>query len=134
MKDVHFVASSHDDLLAFPKAVRGDVGLALLQAQHGEKSLHATPLVGFRGAGVLEIISDDDGDTYRVVYTVRLSEAVFVLHCFKKKSKSGRETPKRDMDLVRSRLKLAEQENERLKQAKLLEKDNGSSLTGRRRE
>jgi phage-related protein len=131
---VHFIASSRDDLLTFPEAVRKEVGFALHQAQCGEKALHALPLVGFNGAGVLEIVSDEDGNTYRTVYTVKLSEAVFVLHCFKKKSKSGRATPKKDMDLVRSRLKVAEQENERLKRVKLLEIDDDNSLKGRRRD
>jgi phage-related protein len=64
-------------------------------------------LKGFGGAGVLEVIENDEGGTYRAVYTVRYAEAVFVLHCFQKKSKRGSETPKEDMDIIRSRLKLA---------------------------
>lgn len=89
MKSTHFIGSSLADLKTFPADVRSDVGFALNQAEHGEKSLHATPLLGFKSAGVLEIISNSDGNTYRAVYTVRLSEAVFVLHCFQKKSKTG---------------------------------------------
>lgn len=108
----------------FPADVVRDVGYALHQAQHGEKSLHATPLVGFRGAGVLEVISNFDGNTYRAVYTTRLSEAVFVLHCFQKKSKSGIATPAKDMNLVRSRLAIAEAVNEQLKKARLSETHN----------
>lgn len=121
MKPTHFVGSSLADLKAFPADVRHDVGFALEQAQQGEKSLHATPLVGFKGAGVLEIISNSDGNTYRAVYTVRLSEAVFVLHCFQKKSKSGIATPVRDMDLVRSRLKEAERTNELIRRRRVQE-------------
>jgi phage-related protein len=65
-------------------------------------------LKGFGGAGVLEVVEDDAGGTYRAVYTVRFEEAVFVLHCFQKKSKRGIETPKQDMDIVHARLKAAE--------------------------
>jgi phage-related protein len=122
MKPTHFVGSSLDDLRNFPADVRQEVGFALEQAQQGEKSLHATPLVGFKGAGVLEIVSNSDGNTYRAVYTVRLSEAVFVLHCFQKKSKSGIATPAKHMDLVRSRLKAAERINEQIRLRRIQEK------------
>lgn len=121
MKPTHFVGSSLADLKTFPADVLSDVGFALHQAEHGEKSLHATPLVGFKGAGVLEVVSNSDGKTYRAVYTVRLSEAVFVLHCFQKKSKTGIATPAKDMDLVRSRLKDAERINEELRRHRILE-------------
>lgn len=121
MKPTHFVGSSLADLKTFPADVLADIGFALHQAEHGEKSLHATPLVGFKGAGVLEIISNSDGKTYRAVYTVRLSEAVFVLHCFQKKSKTGIATPAKDMDLVRSRLKDAERINEKLARRRVQE-------------
>ena len=121
MKPTHFVGSSLADLKTFPVDVRTDIGFARHQAEHGEKSLHATPLVGFKGAGVLEIISNSDGKTYRAVYTVKLSEAVFVLHCFQKKSKTGIATPAKDMDLVRSRLKDAERINEELARRRIQE-------------
>lgn len=65
-------------------------------------------LRGFSGAGVLEVVEDDAGGTYRAVYTVKFAEAAFVLHCFQKKSKSGIATPKPDMDIIRARLKVAE--------------------------
>lgn len=65
-------------------------------------------LKGFGGAGVLEVVENDVGGTYRAVYTVRLEESIFVLHCFQKKSKRGIETPKEDMDIIRARLKLAD--------------------------
>lgn len=60
------------------------------------------------GPGILEVVEDDVGGTYRAVYTVKFQEAVFVLHCFQKKSKSGIATPKEDMDIIRARLKVAE--------------------------
>lgn len=121
MKPVHFIGPSLADLKHFPLDVRQDIGFALHQAEHGEKSLYATPLVGFKGAGVLEIVSNSDGETYRAVYTVKLSEAVFVLHCFQKKSKTGIATPAKDMDLVKSRLRDAERINEHLRQRRILE-------------
>ena len=121
MKPTHFIGSSLADLKTFPTDVLREVGFALHQAEHDEKSLHATPLVGFGGAGVLEVIANSAGNTYRAVYTVRLSEAVFVLHCFQKKSKTGIATPAKDMDLVRRRLKDAERVNEELRRRRILE-------------
>jgi phage-related protein len=70
------------------------------------------PLRGFGGAGVVEIIKDFTGDTYRAVYTVKLAGFVYVLHCFQKKSKRGAETPRRDLGLIQSRLRLAERDYE----------------------
>ncbi len=107
VKPVYWVGSSLRDLRAFPKAVRRVMGQALDDAQHGEKHPGARPLKGFGGAGVLEIVEDDDGDAYRAVYTVKLAGAVYVLHAFQKKSKRGRATPKKDIDLVKQRLKAA---------------------------
>lgn len=83
-------------------------GFALFEAQKGEKAANAFPLLGFGSAKVLEIIVDQDGDTYRGVYTVKFAKAVYVLHCFKKKSKRGIATPQIDMDRIRDRLKAAE--------------------------
>jgi phage-related protein len=71
------------------------------------KDLLAKPLKGFGGASVLEVVEDHMGDTYRAIYTVKIAERVYVLHCFQKKSK-GIETPKQDADLVRERLKAAQ--------------------------
>ena len=70
------------------------------------------------GAGVLEVVEDDVGGTYRAVYTVKFAEAVFVLHCFQKKSKRGIATPKGDMDIIRARLKVAEALTKELRNAK----------------
>ena len=91
-----------------PDLVKSDVGYALYKAQMGEKSSMAKTLKGFGSAGVLEVISSARGGTYRAVYTVKFADAVYVLHCFEKKSKKGIATPKPDMDLIRSRLKEAE--------------------------
>lgn len=84
-----FIGPSLDDLRSFPEPVRQTVGLALYEAQRGLKSRDAKPLKGFGGAGVLEVMDDFDGDTWRAVYTVQLAGAVYVLHCFQKKSKRG---------------------------------------------
>ena len=90
-----------------PKSVRRTFGVALWAAQSGETPPIAKPLRGFGGAGVLELIEDDEGGTYRAVYTVRYATAIYALHVFQKKSKRGRATPQRDMDLVETRLRRA---------------------------
>ena len=89
-------------------------GYALHLAQHGEQHPDAKPLHGFGGAGVLEVVADDRDGTYRAVYTVRLRHAVYVLHVFQKKSKSGTGTPKTDMDLILARLKVAQKSAEEM--------------------
>ncbi len=94
--------------MALPADIRRMFGFALSLAQAGDKHDAAKVLKGFGGAGVLEVLEDDAGGTYRAVYTVKFTEAVFVLHCFQKKSKRGIATPKEDMDVVQARLKLAE--------------------------
>lgn len=85
------------------------MGYGLYLAQIGEKHEDAKPLKGFKGAGVVEIVDDFQGDTYRAVYTVQLESMVYVLHVFQKKSKSGIATPKQDLDLIQKRLKLAQE-------------------------
>ena len=107
-KPLYWVGSSKKDLLALPAGVRKFFGHALDFAQRGDQHDAAKPLRGFGGAGVLEIVEDNMGSTYRAIYTVKFEEAVFVLHCFQKKSKRGIATPKEDMDIVRARLKVAE--------------------------
>lgn len=111
---LEFIGSSRKDLSAFPNEARQDVGHALFLAQQGERAPGAKVLKGFGGSGVVEIVEDHHGDTYRCVYTVRLEHAVYVLHAFKKKSKRGAETPKHDMDLIRSRLRDAEAQDRAL--------------------
>ena len=86
------------------------MGYALYEAQRGGKAANTKPLKGFHGASVLEVVEDYDGATYRAVYTIRFSNAVYVLHTFQKKSKKGIATPKQDVELVKSRLKLAEED------------------------
>jgi phage-related protein len=105
---LEFIGSSKDDLSAFPVEVKKLIGFALRAAQKGQKHPCAKPLKGFGGAGVLEVISDFDGDTFRAVYTVKFKGVLYVLHAFQKKSKKGIETPKRDLDKIKSRLKIAE--------------------------
>lgn len=106
---LHFVGSSRKDLKALPRAVRFVFGYALFLAENGRKHPDAKPLKGFGGAGVLEVVEDADSDTYRAVYTVKFGKMVYVLHAFKKKSKVGSKTPPRDMELITTRLKEAEQ-------------------------
>jgi phage-related protein len=111
IKPLDFVGSSREDLQEFPDEVRQDVGHALFEAQRGRKTVSAKPLKGFGGASVLEVVEDFRGGTYRAVYTVRFHEVVYVLHCFQKKSKHGIETPKQYLELVRQRLKAAEEDH-----------------------
>ena len=115
VKSLEWVASSKKDLMAMPPEVVDVFGFALHLAQHGGKHSQAKPLKGFGSAGVLEVVEDDDGSTYRAVYTVRFGNAVYVLHCFQKKSHKGIETPKQDIDLTRDRLKLAQKHSEGVK-------------------
>ena len=109
-KKLDFIGSAREDIKDFPEEVRQDIGYALFLTQRGEKSPTAKPLKGFGGAGVLEIIEDFMGGTYRAVYTVRFQKVVYVLHCFQKKSKHGIKTPLQDINLIRQRLKVAEED------------------------
>lgn len=95
-----------------PPEVIDVFGYALHLAQQGGKHSQAKPLKGFGSAGVLEVVEDDDGNTYRAVYTVRFGDAIYVLHCFQKKSHKGIATPKQYLDLIHARLKLAQQHSE----------------------
>jgi len=106
-KPLLWIASSKAALLEFPRPVRKRAGYALYLAQVGLKSIKAKPLRSFGGAGVLEIVEDHDGSTYRAVYTVKFAGAVYVLHAFQKKSKKGIATPRGEVEIVERRLKLA---------------------------
>lgn len=108
LKPVIWVGSSRRDFRALPIEVKSHMGYALYVAQQGGKHRDAKPLKGFGGAGVVEIVSDYRGDTFRAVYTVRLAGSVYVLHVFQKKSKSGRETPTIEINLIKQRLRDAE--------------------------
>lgn len=110
-KAVRWIGSSRDDLRACPEPVRNRVGGALWEAQTGGKAPFAKPLKGFGGAGVLEVVEDFDGNAYRAVYTVRFATAVYVLHVFVKKSTRGIATPQREIDIVRERLRRAEEDD-----------------------
>ena len=109
MKPLIWVGSSRKDLRAFPEPVQDRMGYALYVAQRGGKHRDTKTLTGFGGAGVVGVVEDFRGDTFRAVYTLQFSGAVYVLHAFQKKSKSGRETPRRDIELIRQRLREAEQ-------------------------
>jgi phage-related protein len=108
LKELEWIGSSRKDMAALPRSVQRVFGYALHLAQLGERPPEAKPLKGFGGAGVLELIEDYKGDTYRAVYTVRFATKVYVLHVFQKKAKHGIATPKQEMDLIRDRLKRAE--------------------------
>jgi phage-related protein len=107
-KQLVWVGSSCRDLRKFPPALRRTFGVALYAAQLGETPPDAKPLKGFGGASVLELIEDHRGDTYRAVYTVRFATKIYVLHAFQKKAKRGVATPKRELDLIRERLRWAQ--------------------------
>lgn len=113
IKPVIWIGSTRADLASFPEEVKDAIGYALYTAQRGGKHADAKPLRGFGGAGILEIVEDHAGDTYRAVYTVRLARRIYALHAFQKKSKAGIKTPKPEIDLIKSRLKRAEQEHAR---------------------
>jgi phage-related protein len=109
LKPVIWVGSSRVDLREFPASVQDHMGYALYVAQRGSKHRDAKTLSGFGGAGVVEVVKDYRGNTFRAVYTLRCAGAVYVLHAFRKKSKTGRETPRRDVELIKQRLHQAEQ-------------------------
>jgi len=111
-KPLHWVASAKKDYLNFPDDVQDEMGYALGLAQLGAKHPNAKPWKG-EGPGVLEIVEDHRGDTYRAVYTVRFADVVYVLHAFQKKSKRGIKTPQTDVKLITERLKRAQADYER---------------------
>lgn len=108
LRSLRWIGSAKKDLLAMPAEVQQTFGFALYHAQIGLLHPDAKPLKGFGSAGIVEIVEDCRGNSYRAVYTVRFAEAVFVLHCFQKKLKRGIETPKQELDLIRERLREAE--------------------------
>jgi phage-related protein len=113
LKLVEWIGSSLDDLKDLPEDVQQTIGYALYRAQCGERHPSVKPLKGFKGASVLEVVQDFDGDTYRAVYTIKFEEVVYVLHVFQKKSKRGIETPKQDIELIETRLKRAKEHYEK---------------------
>ena len=111
-KSVRWVGSSKDDVSGFPPDVRRRIGGALWEAQVGGKAPYAKPLKGFGSAGVLEVVDDFDGATFRAIYTVRFASIVYVLHAFQKKSRRGIATPKAELDLIEQRLQRAREDHE----------------------
>jgi phage-related protein len=107
LRPLRWVGSSKRDYGRFPARVQDNLGFALFLVQTGQHPPAAKPLKGL-GSGVVELVEDFDGDTYRAVYTVRFSRVVYVLHAFMKKSKRGIKTPKTDIDLIKQRLRDAE--------------------------
>jgi phage-related protein len=108
LKPLVWIGGSKRDLLRLPAKVQDLFGFALYQAQVGERHPQAKVLKGFGSAGVLEVVEDWRGDTFRAVYTVRVGAAVYVLHCFQKKSVRGIATARVDIETIRLRLKGAE--------------------------
>jgi phage-related protein len=108
LKQVVWMGDSLALLRQFPREVQREIGHAIYLAQVGGKHTRAKPLKGF-GPGVWEVLSDESGDTFRAVYTVRLAGRIYVLHVFQKKSKKGIATPLRELWLVKQRLKRAEE-------------------------
>lgn len=101
LKPLKWTGSSRKDFDEFPEDIQDPMGFALYLAQKGEKHMHAKPL---KGIGVMEIVESDRNGTFRVMYTVEMKEAVYVLHAFQKKSKTGIATPRQEIDLVKRRL------------------------------
>ena len=110
MKPLRWAGSSRKDIKNFPKPVQRIIGQALFAAQSSEEYPSVKALKGFGGRSVLEIVAPFDGDTWRAVYTVRFRDAIYVLHAFQKKSKQGRATPQREIELIRLRLAEAERD------------------------
>ena len=108
MKLVVWIGSSRRDLREMPQQVRRDIGQALYTAQQGVTDPAAKPLKGFGGTRVMEIVERYRTDAYRAVYTAHFENAVYVLHVFQKKSKSGIATPRHEIELIRRRLAEAE--------------------------
>jgi phage-related protein len=110
-KPLFWIGSSLSDLLALPETVKDEIGAALSVAQFGGEHPSVKPWKG-EGPGIFEIVEHHRGDAYRAIYTVRFADAVYVLHTFQKKSPRGIKTPRRDVELVAQRLKLAQQDYE----------------------
>jgi phage-related protein len=110
-KPLFWIGSARDDLVEFPEAVKDEIGIALSVAQFGGKHPKAKPWRG-EGPGVIEIVEDHRGDTYRAVYTVRFENAAYVLHAFQKKSPKGIKTAQSDVELVSRRLRAAREDYE----------------------
>lgn len=111
-KELRWMGSSKRDLLAMPEDVIDVFGFALGEAQLGRKHVNAKPMSkgALKAKGIFEVVEDDDGNTYRCMYTVKLQDFIYVLHCLQKKSKSGIKTPQADIDLIEARYQAAVQD------------------------
>jgi len=107
LRPISWMGDSLKVLRSFPESVKDDIGHSLMLVQAGLTPLDAKPLTGI-GVGVFEIVTRDDGDTYRTIYAVKIGNNVCVLYVFQKKSKSGIKTPQQDIDLIIKRLKEAQ--------------------------
>ena len=112
MRDVKWIGDSREQVQRFPKPVRRIVGQALNAAQSRRKHINAKPLRGV-GSGVLEITARYDTNTYRAVYAIRIGKSIYVLHAFQKKSTRGVRTPKKEIDLIKQLLKVAQEMEEK---------------------
>lgn len=108
LKPLGWVGPAQRELRNLPDEVQHMMGYALYLAQAGDRHSHSKPLKGFGGSGVVEIVKDYDGNTYRAMYTVRFRDIIYVLHAFQKKSTRGIATPRRTIELIRERLAVAE--------------------------
>ena len=110
LRQVIWVGNSKAELVEFPKPIQKDIGdgLFIEGAQAGSLSPAAKPLKGI-GSGVFEIRADYRTNTYRAVYSMKIGNKVYVLHCFQKKSKRGIKTPQKEIDLIKRRLKIAQE-------------------------
>lgn len=108
LKQVVWVGNTKARLVEFPRPVQKDIGDALFMAQAGSLSPTAKPLQGI-GSGIFEIRTDYRRDTYRTVYSVKIGSKIYVLHCFQNKSTRGIKTPMRELDMIKKRLKIAQE-------------------------
>lgn len=112
LKPVRWIGSSYDNWIRFPDDVQDVIGYSLYLAQAGRKAANTCPMKGYRGAKVLEIRDDFNGNTFRAVYTLEFRNVIYVLHAFQKKSKHGISTPRGDIELVQKRLMQAKKHYE----------------------
>lgn len=105
MKQLEWLGGSKKDLIEFPEGARQEIGYALYVAQTGGHYHKTKPFKGC-GSSVYEVAIEYEKNAYRAIYSVFLDDAIYVIHCFQKKSKRGIKTPKEDIELVKQRLKL----------------------------
>ena len=103
-RNISWIKAAQKDFQKFPAAVRVDMETALTFAAEGLKADSAKPMKNL-GSGVFEITKRYDTDTYRSIYALKIDEDIWVVHAFKKKSKSGIKTPKQDVDMIKNRIK-----------------------------